>query len=120
MVPEKARLDVSERLSIFLLAHRASTNETTGTTPTNMMFGRELRLPYDQILGAPPDKEQSRNDCVAHLVDWPHDFHHYVREHRMVASDQMQERYGSPANSAGFQEGHLLRVPPDPDNSEVT
>jgi len=37
--------DWDERLSTFLLAYRASTHETTGVTPSSMVFGRELRCP---------------------------------------------------------------------------
>ena len=40
----------NERLSLFLLAYRASTHETTGVTPANMAFGRELRLPCDLVI----------------------------------------------------------------------
>ena len=34
-----------ERLPLFLLAYRASTHETTGLTPANLVFGRELACP---------------------------------------------------------------------------
>ena len=47
------------------MAYRASTHETTGVTPANMVFGRELRLPCDLMFGAPPDKEQSVTDNAA-------------------------------------------------------
>jgi hypothetical protein len=48
--------DWDERLPIFLLAYLASTHETTGITPANMAFERELRLPCD-MFGGFPDKE---------------------------------------------------------------
>jgi hypothetical protein len=35
--------DWDERLPIFLLAYRASTHDTTGMTPANMVFGRASR-----------------------------------------------------------------------------
>jgi len=54
--------DWVERLRNFLLAYRATTHETTGVTPANMVFGRELGLPCDLIFLAPPDKEQSTTD----------------------------------------------------------
>jgi hypothetical protein len=93
--------DWDERLPIFLLACRASTHDTTGMTPANIVFGRELRLPCDLLFGAPPDKEQSTTDYVADLVERLHDTHHYARRHLRVASD----RYDRLANSSGFQEG---------------
>ena len=61
--------DWDERLTLFLLAHRASTHETTGVMPKNMVFGRELRLPCDLMFGAPPDKEQSVTDYTADLIE---------------------------------------------------
>jgi hypothetical protein len=46
--------DWDEMLPIFLLAYWASTHETTGMTPANMVLGRELRLPCDLLFGASP------------------------------------------------------------------
>ena len=97
--------DWDERLPIFLLAYRASTHETTGVTPANMVFGRELRLPCDLMFGTPPDKEQSRTDYAADLVERLHDIHHFARQHLRIASDRMKARYDQLANSAGYQEG---------------
>jgi hypothetical protein len=48
-----AERDWDERLPIFLLAYRASTHDTTGMAPANMVLGRELRLPCDLLFGAP-------------------------------------------------------------------
>jgi hypothetical protein len=42
--------------TIFLLAYWASTNETTGVMPANMVLGQELGLPCDLMFGDPPDK----------------------------------------------------------------
>ena len=70
--------DWDERLSVFLLAYRASTHETTGVTPASMVFGRELRLPRNLMFGAPPDKEQSRTDYTPDLVERLHDIHHFA------------------------------------------
>jgi hypothetical protein len=43
--------DWDARLLIFLLAYRASTHDTTGLTPTSLVFGRELQLPCDLLFG---------------------------------------------------------------------
>jgi hypothetical protein len=94
--------DWDERLPIFLLAYRASTHETTGMMPANMVFGRELRLPCDLLFGAPPDKEQSTTDYAAKLVERLYNIHHYARRHLKVASDHLKTRYDRLANSAGF------------------
>jgi len=52
--------DWDERLPIFLLAYRAATHETTGVTLANMVFGRELRLPCDQMFEAPRTRNNRR------------------------------------------------------------
>jgi hypothetical protein len=94
--------DWDERLPIFLLAYHASTHKTTGMTPANMVFGRELHLPCDLLFGAPPDKEQSTTDYAAELVERLYNIHHYARRHLKVASDHMKTCYDRLANSAGF------------------
>ena len=49
--------DWEERLPLFLLAYRASTHETTGVKPANLVFGRELRLPCDLMFEAPQTRD---------------------------------------------------------------
>jgi hypothetical protein len=96
--------DWDERIPIFLLAYRASTHETTGVTPANLVFGRELRLPCDLMFGAPPDKGQSVMAYAAELAERLRDTHMFARQHLQVASDRMKARYDQLANSADFQE----------------
>jgi hypothetical protein len=45
----------------FLLAYRTSTHNTTGVTTAVLMFGRELRLTYDLLFGAPPTKNDPQS-----------------------------------------------------------
>jgi len=61
--------DWDGRLPIFLLAYRASTHETTGVTPSSMVFGRELHLPCDLMFGGPPHKEQSMQTIKLTLLN---------------------------------------------------
>jgi hypothetical protein len=53
--------DWDARLPIFLLAYKASTHDTTGLTPASLVFGRELRLPYDLLFGAPPTRKNPQS-----------------------------------------------------------
>jgi hypothetical protein len=61
--------DWDEKLPLFLIAYRASTHDTTGLTPASLVFGREIRLTCDLLLGVPPDKERPTTDHAAVLVD---------------------------------------------------
>jgi hypothetical protein len=97
--------DWDARLPIFLLAYRASTHDTTGLTPANLVFGRELRLPSDLLFGAPPDKELPTINHAADLVDRLHDIHNYARKHLKLASDRMKTHYDRAANCTRYHEG---------------
>jgi hypothetical protein len=55
--------DWDERLPIFLLVYLPSTHDTTGVTPANMVFGRELRMPCDLMFG-PPQTRNSRRQTI--------------------------------------------------------
>jgi len=57
------------------------------------------------MFGVPPDKEQSRADYTADLVERLHDIHHFPRQHLRIASDRMKARYDQLAKSAGYQKG---------------
>jgi hypothetical protein len=70
--------DWDEKLPLFLLAYRASTHDTTGLTPASLVFGRELRLTCNQLIGVPPDKERPTTDFAAELVDQLYDIHSYA------------------------------------------
>jgi hypothetical protein len=46
--------DWDSRISIFLLAYRASTHDATDLTPASLVFGRKLRLPCQLLFETPP------------------------------------------------------------------
>jgi hypothetical protein len=86
-------------------AYRAATHDTMGITLASPVFGRELRLPYDLLFGAPPDKGRLTTDIAADLVGHLRDIHNNAHQHLKLASDWMKTRYTKLANSAGYQEG---------------
>jgi hypothetical protein len=57
------------------------------------------------VVRSSPDKEESKTDYIADLVERLHDTHHYARRHPRVTSDRMKARYDRLANWAGYQEG---------------
>jgi hypothetical protein len=97
--------DWDAMLSLFLLASRASTHDTTGFTPASLLFGRELRLPSDLLFGTPSNKERPTIELAANLVDHLRDIHNYARQHLRLASNRMKTRYDKMANCAGYHEG---------------
>ncbi|GFS57999.1 retrovirus-related Pol polyprotein from transposon 412 [Trichonephila clavipes] len=47
--------DWDKKLPFFMLAYRSAVHETTGYSPSQMLFGRDLRLPADLLFNRPPD-----------------------------------------------------------------
>jgi hypothetical protein len=78
--------DWDEKLLLFLLAYRASTHDTTGLTAASLVFGRELRLPFDLLFGVPPDKERPTTDYTAELEDQLYNIHNYARQNLKLAA----------------------------------
>ncbi|CAG2197901.1 unnamed protein product [Mytilus edulis] len=49
----KHQRDWDEYIYLLMLAYRSSEHESLGTSPCSMLFGREVNLPVDLILGRP-------------------------------------------------------------------
>jgi hypothetical protein len=97
--------DWDEGLPLFLLVCRASTHDTTGLTPDSLVFGQELRMPYDLLFGVPPEKERPTTDYTAELVDQLYDIHNFALQNPKLASDRIKTLYDILANSVCYQEG---------------
>jgi hypothetical protein len=72
------------------------------------VFGRELRLPYDLLFRAPPDKERPTVDHAENLVDHLQDNHNYARQRLKLASDRVKSRHDGLANCACYHEGDAV------------
>jgi hypothetical protein len=103
--------DWNKRLPIFILAYMASIHDTTGSIPASLVFGWEIRLPYDLLFGAPPDIQRPTTEHAAELVDHLHDIQHYARQHLKLASDWMTPRCDKLASSLGYHNRMWLYRP---------
>ena len=45
-----------------MMAYRSSVHDSMGMYPARMLFGREIQLSVDLLLGCPPD-EAIQDDC---------------------------------------------------------
>ncbi|GFW61144.1 retrovirus-related Pol polyprotein from transposon opus [Trichonephila clavipes] len=54
LMVSKNQQDWDQKVPLFLLAYRSAVHETTGYSPSQMLFGRDLRLPCDLLFGRPP------------------------------------------------------------------
>ncbi|GFX22403.1 retrovirus-related Pol polyprotein from transposon 412 [Trichonephila clavipes] len=59
--------DWDKKLPFFLLAYRSAVHETTGYFPSQMLFGRDLRLPADLLFSRPPDAPLAPEEYIEKL-----------------------------------------------------
>ncbi|GFV58533.1 retrovirus-related Pol polyprotein from transposon 412 [Trichonephila clavipes] len=74
--------DWDKKLPFFLLAYRSVVHETTGYSPSQILFGRDLRQPADTPL-AP-------EEYVEKLQARMEEMHHLARERIGMASKKMK------------------------------
>ena len=54
---DRRHLDWDEHLPVVMMAYRSSVHRVLGESPAALMFGHELRLPIDALVGPPPEAE---------------------------------------------------------------
>ena len=83
-------------LPFLMMAYRTAVHETTGHSPSQLMLGRNLRLPIDLVIERPAEESPQLTTSYAdHLYKKLEDVHQFAREHLQQASDKMKERYDS-------------------------
>jgi hypothetical protein len=78
-----------------MMAYRLSVHETTGVTPCRMMFGHEINLPIDLVLGGSFQEKVYENapDYVRDLGNVVEKVHTFARSHMNMSSDVMKKTY---------------------------
>ncbi|GFT20142.1 retrovirus-related Pol polyprotein from transposon 412 [Trichonephila clavipes] len=59
--------DWDKKLPLTLLAYKSAVHETTGYSPSQMLFGRDIRLPADLLFGQPPDAPLAPDEYIEKL-----------------------------------------------------
>ncbi|GFX93612.1 retrovirus-related Pol polyprotein from transposon 412 [Trichonephila clavipes] len=105
LVVSKNQQDWDQKVPLFLLAYRSAVHETTGYSPSQMLFGRDLRLPCDLLFGRPPDTPSSPEEYVQNLQARFEDVHNLARERINLRTEKMKTRYDTKATGHQFKEG---------------
>ncbi|GFU08047.1 retrovirus-related Pol polyprotein from transposon 412 [Trichonephila clavipes] len=100
--------DWDKKLPFFLLAYRSAVHETTGYSPSQMLFGRDLRLPADLLFSRPPDAPLAPEEYIEKLQARMEVMHHLARERIGMASEKMKTRYDARATGHEFREGNKV------------
>ncbi|KFM56688.1 Retrovirus-related Pol polyprotein from transposon 412, partial [Stegodyphus mimosarum] len=105
LVVSRNQQDWDKKLPLFLLAYRSAVHETTGYSPSQMLFGRDLRLPCDLLFGRPPDAPSSPEEYIQDLQARFEVMHNFARERVNLATEKMKTRYDTRATGHRFNEG---------------
>ncbi|GFV80177.1 retrovirus-related Pol polyprotein from transposon 412 [Trichonephila clavipes] len=97
--------DWDKKLPFFLLAYRSAVHETTGYSPSQMLFERDLRLPAYLLFSQPPDVPLVPEEYIEKLQQRMEEMHHLARERIGLASEKMKTRYHARATGHDFREG---------------
>ncbi|GFV75368.1 retrovirus-related Pol polyprotein from transposon 412 [Trichonephila clavipes] len=85
------------------MVERSAVYETTRYSPSQMLFGRDLRLPADLLFSRPPDAPFAPEEYIKKLQAWMEVMHHLARERI-----GMETRYDARATGHEFREGNKV------------
>ena len=95
-----------QHLGPCMMAYRSSEHISTGYTPFTLMFGREMRLPLDVMVGNPDDAAPDRyGEYVSKLKNQLSDAFQDVRQHLKTAQQRQKEYFDRGVKERLYQPG---------------
>jgi len=98
-----------------MMAYRSSVHSTTGQTPNKMVFGRDIVLPLQAIVGLPPQDSSEMNvkppdDFVTDLREQLEEVHLLARDSLKLKQQYRKRHYDLTAKSRSFKPGDAVWV----------
>ena len=103
--------DWDEYLPSVMMAYRSSLHRTLKETPNMMMFGREVRIPLDAMLGRPPEEEYQElpaGEYAAGLIESLQKAHQAVAEAVDQAYRYQKKQYDRHVRSEEYEVGQAV------------
>ncbi len=100
-----------DHLPYIMMAYRATIHESTGCSPNLMMFGRELHLPIDVMMGPPP-QNSGPPECPVEYVEWVRrtleTAHAWAYKHLKVSASRQKRYYDLRAKPTRYSPGQFV------------
>ena len=98
-----------EHLDHCMMAYRSSVHASTGHTPFELMFGREMRIPLDVMMVVAEDSDCMYSEFVADLQKNLEDACEDVRQNLKVAQRCQKDAYDKGVKHTVYQAGKFHR-----------
>ena len=91
-------------------AYRSAVHDSTGFTPNELMFGREVTLPTDLITPQPPGMSPTPqlSDYAHKLQTTLEKVHQCAREHLKISGDRQKKQYDKKAHTHPYNKGDCV------------
>ncbi|GFV98453.1 retrovirus-related Pol polyprotein from transposon 412 [Trichonephila clavipes] len=97
--------DWDKKLPFFRLAYRSAVQETTGYSPSQILFGHDVRLPGDLMFSWLSGAPLALEEYVDNLQTRVEEMHHLAKDKISMASEMMKVGYDARAIGHDFHEG---------------
>lgn len=96
-----------DHIGACMMAYRSSIHQSTGYTPFYLMFGREMRLPIDVMIGSPEgtDEQQLYGQFATKLQHNLTSSYQCARENLKTAQQRQKEYYDKGTKKSLYQAG---------------
>ncbi len=107
---DKEQKEWDDHLPLLTAAYRSCKHETTGHSPNMLMFGREVHIPAELVLGSPQPgaSPQSYGDYVQELRQRMNMVHKLAREHTQAATERQRRDHDTRISMRKYKAGDLV------------
>ncbi len=106
------QLDWDEHLPLLTSAYRSCRHESTGYTPNMLMYGREVHIPIQLVMGGVTSDTEENGDNTAEFVTKLKDkmlrVHELCREHLQKSLERERRDYDTRISINNYEVGDLV------------
>jgi hypothetical protein len=107
---DKNQKNWDELVPLLMLAYRSSVHESIGISPNEMVFGRQVTLPIDLVLGRTDPERNDISDYIRNLSEKIDKVHSFARNNLELNSQNMLREYNAKIQHNPYKSGDLVWV----------